>query len=339
MSKIFDQLVVANITFNNRLVMSPMCMYASDESGEVKDFHLLHYETRAMGGVGAITVEATAVEKHGVISARDLGIWSDSHVAGLQRLTQCVRRHGVPIGIQLAHAGRKCVATGRRLVSASAIAFDEKSETPEALAMDELPDVAASFAAAAKRAVLAGFGYVEIHAAHGYLINQFMSSLVNHRTDEYGGSIVNRTRLLKDVIIAVRAAIPREMMLSVRVSAEEYAGSGNHPADVAVMLNEVKTLGVDIVNVSSGGVINASVGAFPGYQIEMARVVKEITGLPVIGGGLITDKHLAEEIIGNRHADLIFLGRQLLSDPYCPLKWAAASGRKDLVPENYIRAF
>lgn len=335
---IFDPLSLGNTIFKNRLVMAPMCMYASDEGGQVKDFHLTHYESRAIGGVGAIILEATAVEERGVLSGNDLGIWSDQHLAPLQKLVNRVKPHGTPIGIQLAHAGRKA-ALDRKMVSASALSFDEHSPTPTALLKADIDQVIQSFVQGATRAVKAGFDFIELHAAHGYLINQFMSPVTNQRTDEYGGTAENRSRFLLEIIEAIRKVMPQEMMLSVRVSAHEYTEMGNCPPEVALLLNLVKMAGVNIAHISSGGLVNATPQVYPGYQLGFAQTVKELTGLPVIAGGMVSQQCMVEEVIGNKRADLVFLGRALLRDPYLPMRWAAESGHKELVVKNYTRAF
>lgn len=338
MSKIFEPLRMGNVTFKNRLVMAPMCMYASDVSGIVKDFHLTHYESRAIGGIGAIIVEATAVEERGVLSGNDLGIWSDSHIAPLQQLVRRVHLYSTPIGIQLAHAGRKA-AKDRKVVSASALPFDDDSPVPAALSKGDIDQIIQAFVDGAIRAVRAGFDLIELHAAHGYLINQFMSPVTNLRTDEYGGSIENRGRLLLEIINAVREVMPQGMALSVRVSAHEYVEAGNKPQDVAAIINLVKQAGVSIVHVSSGGLMNVPMSIYPGYQLNMAEIIKKSTGLPVIAGGLVEQKTMVEEVLGNKRADLVFLGRALLRQPYLPLQWAAEAGRKDLIMVNYARAF
>lgn len=318
--------------------MAPMCMYASNVAGTVEDFHLTHYESRAIGGIGSIIVEATAVEERGVISVNDLGIWSDTHIAPLQELTRRVKRHGTHIGIQLAHAGRKA-AKDKKIVSSSSIGFNAQSPVPSALSKEEIAEIVSAFAKGASRAVEAGFDFIELHAAHGYLMNQFMSAITNNRTDDYGGSITKRSRFLLEVIEAVKRVIPKEMPLGLRVSAHEYIVGGNDPNSVIQMLNMAKEKGIKMVNVSSGGLLEVPVEVFPGYQLNFAQTIKEHTKLIVIAGGLIDQVVMAQEVIGNNRADLIFIGRALLRNPYLAMNWAAELGRNELITNSYKRGF
>lgn len=314
-----------------------MCQYCATDDGMATDWHLVHYTTRAVGGTGLILVEATAVESRGRISANDLGIWQDDHVEGLAMIAETGRRHGAVMGIQLAHAGRKCEAPQESIVAPSAIPFDENSRIPAALSTSEIRQIVQRFAHSARRAVAAGFQMIELHAAHGYLINEFLSPLTNHRQDEYGGTPENRTRFLGEILTALRQVMPEEMPLAVRISAEDYVPEGNHPEDLAAMLNLVKHTGIDLINVSSGAVINTKIHAYPGYQLKFAETIRSLTNLPVIAGGLVTSPLMAEEILRNERADLVFLGRELLRNPYWPLQ-AAPAVRDDITwPKQYIR--
>lgn len=338
MSKLFRSYTVKNLELKNRIVMAPMCQYSADEEGFANSWHTVHYATRAIGGVGLIILEATAVEPRGRISANDLGIWKDEHVDGLKALVAECKKHGAKMGIQLAHAGRKCGIDSENIVAPSPIAFSDEYQRPTELTKDEIQNIVQSFKSGAQRSLEAGFDIIEIHGAHGYLINEFLSPLSNQRTDEYGGSLENRVRFLKEILEEVRTVWPRELPLILRVSAEDYISEGNHPEDLAAMINLLKDYEIDIVNVSSGAVVTAPIKAYPGYQIPFSEVIKKETNLPTIGGGLITSPLMAEEILRNNRADFIFLGRELLRNPYWPLH-AAKEVRDDISwPVQYERS-
>ena len=338
MSRLFSNYIIKNLEFKNRIVMAPMCMYSADDDGKAKEWHLLHYASRAVGGVGLIIQEATAVESRGRISANDLGIWDDSQIEGLKNIVDTCKKYGVKMGIQLAHAGRKCEAKNERIIAPSSIAFSDEYRVPNEITKQEINEVIQSFKEAAKRCVEIGYDVIEIHGAHGYLINEFLSPLTNKRTDEYGGSKENRARFLKEVLHAVREVWSSEKTLILRVSAEDYDEEGNHPEDLADLINLVKNEGVDLVDVSSGGVISVAPKAFHGYQIKFAEVIKEKTSLPVIAGGLIMEPHMAEEVLENRRADMVFLGRALLRNPYWPLNADYELSNIAIWPKQYERA-
>lgn len=338
MSKLFSNYKVKNLELKNRIVMAPMCMYSADSEGNPGTWHYLHYGNRAVGGTGLIILEATAVETNGRISAKDLGIWDDSHIEKLKAIVQECKKYGAKMGIQLAHAGRKCEVTTEDIIAPSAIAFNEEYKTPREMSIDDIKRVVSSFKEGARRAKEAGFDVIEIHGAHGYLINEFLSPLTNKRKDEYGGNFQNRARFLREVIEAVREVWAKELPLILRISAEEYADGGNNPKDIAEIINYVKEVGIDIINVSSGAVVEAKIKTYPGYQVKFAETIKEITNLPVIAGGLITSPLMAEEILQNNRADLVFIGRELLRNPYWPLN--AAKELKDDIewPDQYSRS-
>lgn len=242
------------------------------------------------------------------------------------------------MGIQLAHAGRKCEITTEDIIAPSSIAFNEKYKTPREMSREDIKEVVDSFREGARRAKEAGFDVIELHGAHGYLIHEFMSPITNKRNDEYGGSAENRARFLKDVVKAVREVWTEELPLIVRVSAEEYAEGGNRPEDTAEIINFVKDAGIDMVNVSSGGLVETRINIYPGYQTGFAETIKAVTKLPVIAGGLITSPLMAEEIVQNNRADLVFLGRELLRNPYWPLE-AAKELQDDIEwPVQYQRS-
>ncbi|MCQ1529673.1 NADPH dehydrogenase NamA [Lutispora saccharofermentans] len=337
MPKLFSSIKIRDMDLRNRIVMPPMCMYSSDSEGRANSWHFIHYSTRSIGGVGLIVVEATAVEPRGRLSDRDLGLWDDSQIEGLGKIVEEVKKHGAKIGIQINHAGRKCGADEDVIIAPSPIAFDESYKTPVEMTKEDIRRTVALFKEAASRAYKAGFDVIEIHGAHGYLINQFLSPLSNRRTDEYGGSLENRARLLKEIIRAVRTVWPAAKPLAVRVSAEDYAEGGNHDTDLAEMINMVKPEGVDIVNVSSGAVVPVKMKVYPGYQIKFAETIKRITGLYVIAGGLITEAVMAEEIVQNDRADMVFMGRELLRNPYFPLNSAKELREEIPWPYQYER--
>ena len=338
MAKVFESIKIKDLELKNRIVMPPMCQYSSDDQGFAKDFHLVHYASRAIGGVGLIIIEATAVEPRGRISDRDLGLWSDSHVEGLKKIVDTCKSLGAKVGIQLAHAGRKCGIATEDIVAPSPIPFSGEYKTPVELSIEEIKNIIKAFTDSARRAQEAGFDIIEIHGAHGYLINAFLSPLSNIRTDAYGGSKENRGRLLKEVLQSVRTIWPDTKPLMVRVSAEDYDIKGNHPEDISEFINVVKNEGVDIVHVSSGAVIPNTIHTYPGYQVPFSEVIRKNTKLPTIAGGLITSPLMAEEILENHRADFVFLGRELLRNPYWSLHAAKVLNHDVDWPFQYERA-
>lgn len=337
MAKLFSKFNLKNLEFKNRIVMAPMCTYTAEDDGIAKEWHKIHYATRAMGGVGLIIQEATGVESRGRISDKDLGIWKDSHIENLKMIVKTCKSYGAIMGIQLGHAGRKCEIGNLEIIAPSPIQFSEDYKVPKEMTKEDIREVIESFRMAAKRCVDIGYDIIEIHGAHGYLINQFLSPLSNKRTDEYGGNLEKRTRFLKEVIKAVREVWPKEKALILRVSAEDYVDEGNHPEDIANIINLVKDEGLDIINVSSGAVVPARINSYPGYQIKFAEIIKEKTELPVIAGGLITSSQMAEEILQNERADMIFLGRILLRKPYWALEADHELDNEMVWPEQYAR--
>lgn len=331
MTHLFSEFKLKNLQLKNRIVMAPMCMYSAGEDGLFTPWHYVHYLTRAVGGVGAIILEATAVVPEGRITEGDLGFYQDQQIERFRKLIVASHENNTAIGIQLAHAGRKSRTKGK-IFAPSALPYPGM-KTPEALALEEIKATIKAFGAAAKRADQAGFDFIEIHAAHGYLINQFLSPLTNQRTDAYGQ---DRTLFLREVIEEVRNHWPEEKALWVRVSAEEYEPSGNHPEDIASILKGLS--GVDLIDVSSGGVTDIKVNSYPGYQIPYSETIKKLTGLPTVAGGLITEAKQAETVLKEGKADLIFLGRELLRNPYFSLHAAKELGTEIIWPKQYIRA-
>lgn len=338
MANIFSEYNIGNLKLKNRIVMPPMCMYVAPETGMVTDWHIIHYATRAVGGAGLIIVEATGIAPEGRLTSNDLGIWEDAHIPGLALIVKAVHENGAKIGIQINHGGRKCEAAGMDIEAPSAIPYDEKSKIPREMTKEDIAETVNEFKNAAIRADKAGFDMIQIHAAHGYLLSEFLSPLTNQRQDEYGGSYENRVRFLGEVLDAVRAVWPQEKPIEVRVSAEDYGEGGNQPADLAAMLNLIKDKGIDSVNVSTGGVIPVMPKAFPGYQLPHAEMIKRLTGLPVAAGGLLSDPTEVNTVIEQGKADQVYLGRELLRNPY----WALHASRTlnvDLEwPEPYKRA-
>lgn len=333
--KLFESIEIRNLTLKNRIVMSPMCMYSAKD-GEVTPWHVTHYASRAVGQVGLIILEATAVKPEGRISVNDLGIWSDKQIEGLKKITSAVKASGAAVGIQLAHAGRKAELP-EEIFAPSAIAFDEQSKTPQEMSLTDIENVIAAFRQAAIRAKQADFDMIEIHAAHGYLINQFLSPLANHRQDKYGGSLENRYRLLKEVISAVREVWDKAIF--VRISAHDYVTGGMTPADYVPVAKWLKEQEVDLIDVSSGAVVLATIDVYPGYQVPFAELVRKEAGIRTGAVGLIQTGIQAEEILKNERADLIFLGRELLRDPYWAYHAAKELRTEIEAPEQYRRGW
>lgn len=325
------------MNLKNRIVMAPMCMYSAEEDGNPNDWHFIHYINRAVGGVGLIILEATGVESRGRISDRDLGIWNDEQAKGLKGIVKACKKYGAKVGIQLGHAGRKSEVMSEPCIAPSPIAFSDSYRVPIEMTKSDIKEVELAFKEAARRADKAGFDTIEIHAAHGYLINEFLSPLSNKRTDEYGGSEENRARFLKEVLQEVRSVWPEEKPIIVRVTAEEYDEVGNHDSIVANILKMIKNEGIDLVDVSSGGQINAKINVYPGYQVKFAETIKKEADIDVIAGGLITLPDMAEEILQNGRADLVYLGRELLRNPFWSLQAAKQLNADVEWPVQYER--
>lgn len=335
---LFSEYQLKGVTLKNRITMPPMCMYSADGKGYASSWHAFHYATRAAGGTGLIIQEATGVSPEGRLSGNCLGIWEDGQIPGLAAIVDAVHANGAVIGIQLNHGGRKCEAPGVQIEAPSPIPFKEGDPVPREMSKEDIAQTVEEFKAAAVRADQAGYDWIQIHGAHGYLINQFLSPLTNKRQDEYGGSPENRVRFLKEVIQAIQSVWPKDKVLEVRVTAEDYMEGGNKPEDVALMLNLVKDLGVDLINVSTGGVVPVAPKVFPGYQVPHAEQIKALTGLPVCAGGLISDPVQADEIIRKGSADLVYIGRELLRNPYWALQASRSLGVEVPWPIQYVRA-
>jgi 2,4-dienoyl-CoA reductase-like NADH-dependent reductase (Old Yellow Enzyme family) len=352
MATLFEPLKIRDIVLKNRIAVSPMCEYSS-EDGFANDWHLVHLGSRAVGGAGLVFTEATAVSPEGRISPDDLGIWKDDHIAFLKRITSFVHHHGSVAGVQLAHAGRKASVSSPWLgnkflggdergwtpVAPSPVPFREGLPDPHELTKEEIKKVVNDFASAAKRSLEAGFEVIEIHAAHGYLINEFLSPASNFRTDEYGGSFENRTRLLIEVVDAVRKIWPERYPLFVRISASEWADNGWKIDDSVQLALQLKDKGIDLIDCSSGGnVYKAKIELEPMYQVPFAEKVKKGSGIMTGAVGLITTAQQCEEILSAGKADIILLARQMLRDPYFPLHAAKELNVDVKWPEQYERA-
>ena len=330
-----------------------MCQYSS-VNGHAHDWHLVHLGGLATGGAGLVFTEAAAVSRNGRISQHDLGIWDDGHVAMLQRITSFVRAHGAAMGIQLAHAGRKASTKrpweGTGMVSPSDggwddvvaptdLAFSDTYPHPHALTTDGIAEIVEAFRTAAMRAVFAGFQVAEIHAAHGYLLHEFLSPLSNSRTDEYGGSFANRTRFPLEVARAVRNAWPDELPVFVRISATDWTDGGWDVDEAVQFALELKAIGIDVVDCSSGGLVpHQRIAVGPGYQVPFARRVKEEAGIATAAVGLITEPAQAEEIVAEGDADMVLMARELLRNPRWPLAAAHELGVDGPWPSQYVRA-
>ncbi|MFH6683381.1 NADPH dehydrogenase NamA [Bacillus amyloliquefaciens] len=335
--KLFTPWTVKDVTIKNRIVMAPMCMYSSHEKdGKLQPFHMAHYISRAIGQVGLIIVEATAVNPQGRISDQDLGIWSHDHIEGFAKLTEQVKAQGSKIGIQLAHAGRKAELDGD-IYAPSAIPFDEQSKTPAEMTTEQIKETIQEFKQAAARAKEAGFDIIELHAAHGYLMHEFLSPLSNHRTDEYGGSHENRYRFLGETIDAVKEVW--DGPLFVRVSASDYTDKGLDIADHIGFAKWMKEQGVDLIDCSSGALVQADINVFPGYQVSFAEKIREQAEIATGAVGLITTGTMAEEILQNNRADLIFVARELLRDPHFARSAAKQLNTEIPSPVQYDRAW
>ncbi len=352
-SPLFTPLSIREVTFRNRIAVSPMCQYSSRD-GFANDWHMVHLGSRAAGGAGLVIMEATAVEARGRISPADQGIWKDEHVPFLSRITAFLREQGAAAGIQLAHAGRKASTRppwesggtilpsegGWQPVAPSPAPFRPEDPAPVELSKADIAGVIEAFAAAAKRALAAGFHVVEIHAAHGYLIHEFLSPLSNFRRDEYGGSFENRTRLAIEVTKAVRAAWPQNLPLFLRISATDWAEGGWTAEESVELARRVKGLGVDLVDCSSGGlVLDQKIPVAPGYQVPFAERLRREAGVPTGAVGLITEARQADEILRAGRADMVLLARAFLRDPYWPLHAARELGFAMHPPRQYGRAF
>jgi 2,4-dienoyl-CoA reductase-like NADH-dependent reductase (Old Yellow Enzyme family) len=353
MPALFDPLTIRGLTFANRVFVSPMCQYSS-ENGFANDWHFVHLGSRAVGGAGLVLTEATAVLPEGRISPQDLGIWEDGHIEMLTKIVTFIHEQGSVAGMQLAHAGRKA-STSRpweghdavpesqggwtKVVAPSAIPFSDTYPMPQALTLDGIKEIVDAFAATARRACQAGFRVVEIHAAHGYLIHEFLSPLSNKREDEYGGSFENRTRLCREVVAAVRSAWPKELPMFIRISATDWVEGGWTVEESVRLAGALKEMGVDLIDCSSGGnALHAKIPVGPGYQTQFAERIRREAGIMTGAVGMITEPAQAEHIIRTGQADAVIMAREFLRDPYWPLRAARELDQSIAWPVQYLRA-
>ncbi len=351
-ARLFSPFHLKSITLKNRIVVSPMCQYSSLD-GFANDWHLVHLGSRAVGGAGLIIAEATAVSPEGRISPDDLGIYLDDHIEKLKQITTFISEQGSVPGIQLAHAGRKASTHpawkgrgqipesqgGWKTLAPSAIAFNEADEAPKEMSLNDIQTLIKDFASAATRSLNAGFKVIELHAAHGYLIHQFLSPLSNKRTDAYGGTFENRIRLLMEIVDAVRKAWPDELPLIVRISATDWAEQGWNIEESVKLAHLLLKKGIDLIDVSTGGLVPyQKIDVKPLYQVPFAAEIKLLAGIPTGAVGLITTPTEAENILQSGQADLIFLAREFLRDPYFPIHAAAELGEQIVWPVQYERA-
>jgi 2,4-dienoyl-CoA reductase-like NADH-dependent reductase (Old Yellow Enzyme family) len=352
MSRLFTPLTIRSVTFRNRIFVSPMCQYSS-ENGFPTEWHLVHLGSRAVGGAALVMQEATAVSADGRISAADMGLWSDDHAQRLSRITRFLAAEGAVPAVQLAHAGRKAStappwegggpvardAGGWQPIAPSAVPFAPGYPVPREMTVDDMDTVCDEFIAAARRAVRAGYQVLEIHAAHGYLLHQFLSPLSNHRRDEYGGSLENRMRFPLRVAEAVREVWPSERPAFVRISASDYVEGGWDLEQSVEFVRQLKQAGIDLIDCSSGGAVMESkppVG--PGYQTPFSAAIRERAGIATSAVGLITEPYQAETILVTGQADAIVLGREFLRDPYWPMHAAQRLHAEIKWPKQYERA-
>jgi len=353
MAHLFDPLTIRDFSFSNRVFVSPMCEYSSTD-GFASEWHFVHLGSRAVGGAALVLTEATAVLADGRISPQDLGIWKDDHIEPLARITRFINSQGAVAGMQLAHAGRKAstyrpwdgqgalpesAGGWKNVVAPSALRFADHYPMPQALSLDGIGEIVAAFVAAAYRAWEAGFRVIEIHAAHGYLLHEFLSPLSNHRSDAYGGSFENRTRIVREIVSAVRSAWPERAPLFVRISATDWVDGGWDIEQSVELARQLKTLGVDLMDCSSGGnVARAKIPLGPGYQTRFADQIRREAGIMTGAVGMITSPEQAEHIVATGQADAVIIAREFLRDPYWPLRAARELGQTIAWPVQYLRA-
>ncbi len=353
-SRLLSPIELGAVTFPNRIFVSPMCQYSS-EDGFANDWHLVHLGSRAVGGAGLIFTEAAAVLPEGRITPQDLGLWKDAHISALRRIVDFIHGQGVRAGIQLAHAGRKASMARpwdqvqryqtpgeggwANVMAPSPVPFAENFAQPVALDLAGIQAITKAFAAAAERSLEAGFDLIELHAAHGYLLHEFLSPLSNHRTDEYGGSFQNRIRFLVETVDAIRAVLPEDIPFLVRISATDWAEGGWDIEQSVALAKLLKQHKVDLIDVSSGGMTpHAVMPIGPGYQTPFAERIRREANIPTGAVGMITNAQQAEHILRTGQADLVLLARELLRTPYWPLDAAKELGDTASWPAQYLRA-
>jgi NADPH2 dehydrogenase len=317
LSILFTPIKIGELRLKNRLVMAPMQQFQGTIDANATDYHVEHYKNRAKGELGLIIVESTSIAEDGRLFQNDIGLFTDKHIDSLKKVVDAVHQNDTPIFVQLCHGGRKASPQNKgKMIAPSPIAFNDEYGLPQEMSLDDIKRAIQQFAGASNRAVRAGFDGIELHAAHGYLLHQFLSPLSNQRSDQYGGSLTNRTRILKEVVQAVRVEIGENVPLQIRFSASDYQEEGIQPDDIIEIVKEIQHHGIDAVHISSGGLLPirpSHVG--PGYQVTYAETIKDHLNLPVIAVGQIHTKELAEKVIESKQADLVAIGSPLLEDP------------------------
>ncbi|EAT14223.1 NADH:flavin oxidoreductase/NADH oxidase [Desulfuromonas acetoxidans] len=342
MSTLLSQGTIGNVALRNRVVMPPMCMYQSDDTAQVKDFHKYHYTARALGGIGLIVVEATGIEGRGRISDYDLGIWTDAQMRTHKELVDECHKFGAKMALQIAHAGRKSEVKTTIPVAPSAIAFSQEVpyKKPEALTLEGIEEIKELFADAAVRAQNAGYDIIELHAAHGYLLCEFLSPLTNQRQDRYGGSLENRCRIVLETVKAIKEKV--DIPLMVRISADEWMENGWKVEDSIYLSKELEKIGVAAMHISAGGnheVVDHLPAFEPLYQCDYAQKIKQAVSIPVIAVGLITTPQQGEGILKNGMCDFVAYGRELLRSPNFVFQAAKLFEEKDHIEQSYLRAY
>lgn len=323
LSKLYTPINIGNVELKNRIVMAPMQQRMGTADAYATDYHCKHYSERAKGGVGLVIIESTSISENGRLFQDDIGIFSDSHVTPLKKIVNLIHEHGSKVFIQLCHGGRKASPENKgAMIAPSALAFNEEYGLPKEMTNKDIQETIEQFVLAARRSVEAGFDGIELHAAHGYLLHQFLSPLSNKRSDSYGGSVENRTRFVEEVLKAIRNEIGQDYPIIIRVSASDYHPDGLAPEMVGEVIQKLIPLGLDGVHVSSGGLLPIRPSeVYPGYQVPYADSIKQRVAIPVITVGLIHTKELAEDILVNNKADCIAIGRPLLDNPYFTKTW------------------
>ena len=340
MPHLFSPLQLRGTLIRNRVAMAPMCMYSAKDDGIITDWHLAHYLSRATGGVGLLTTEATSVEPRGRNSWKDLGLWDDSQIGPFSRVVELCKAQGAVVCCQLGHSGRKAFGLDRgagpfKLVAPSAIPYDQGWVVPHELTIEETGQIVSAYTSAAGRALQAGFDCVEIHAAHGFLLHQFLSGVTNHRRDKYGGSLENRARMLLEVVGGIREKWPEDRPVLVKLSCLDWEEGGLSLRDQIQVIRWLHEKGTDIVDCSTGHITAYRPPEWPGYQVPYAEAIRREVGIPTMAVGLISSPELAEEIICNGRADMVVLARELLRHPHWTLDAARALRQEAAWPEQY----
>lgn len=332
---LFQPLTIRETVFKNRIAMSPMCMHSGTPDGRTTDFHVVHYGARALGGAGLVMLESTSVLPNGILGPGDIGIWDDSHIEGLSQVARTIQRFGAKAGAQIGHSGRQLDAPELKSIAPSPIPFTPESRIPEEMTLQEIREVVEAFQQSARRAREASFDVLEVHTAHGYLLNQFLSPLSNKRTDLYGGNHENRYRIVREILDVVRKEWTGPLF--VRISSTDYVDEGNTPEDFVIFGSWMKEQGVDLIDCSSGGIAPVQVHTYPNYQVTAAELIRNEVNIKTGAVGLIQTGRQAEELLQNKRADMVFVGREMLKDPFWPRTAADDIKATISAPAQYTR--